>query len=794
MRIVFVSYEFPPQFGGGIGTYVAAMTRILARRGHHVTVVTTTGAPFPQRDHDPLLEIVRVPAVLPGACGGWNAQGQAGGEPAATLRYWQARSDAVADLLVKMTRAGTIDVIEFGDYRGEANTFLSATVPGRRPVAAVKLHTPLVVLNRYNTHLTRQPLLESFENHAVLSADRLLSPSMALAREMHALVPGIREIDLHPYAADPAFLDHPATGVTEAPEILYVGRLEQRKGVEALVRAASIVLEACPGATLHLVGGDTMLGPHEPSTRAFLQRLIPAALAARIVFHGAVPRERLVERYLRARVCVFPSLFENFPNTCLEAMSLGRCVIGTDNSGMAEMIEDGRSGRVVRAGDVNHLASTLVELFQLSDAERRAMGRAARDRMHSAYHPDRIGEQFERLYGGYLHASGRRPVHQASPAYRLAPVAGTTPEVAFVVPCFNHGAFVGEAIESIRAQTWPRVSTVVIDDGSTDPATAERLDALRSAGVRVIRQDNQGLAAARNAGVRHTDAPFFVPLDADDRVAPEFVERLIPALLEDASLGYAYSFAQFFGASDGRWECPAYDPVALLVQNMSTATALIRRAAFMLAGAEGGYSRDMIYGFEDWDFWLALLAVGYTGRLVPEPLFFYRKHAGASMLAQTQQRRPEMIRRMAAHHRALYVALVEPAITTKDAMFFSEHMEAWRLRQSLSGRANAASAAESDPAGCPEAARRELDAILGSRSWKLMRRLKGSLPYRVLADIRFGPGWDQVVEGRSPAESLERIKSSRSYRLIQGVKRTNAYHLYAARKYGPDFRSGPGVP
>src|SRR5690606_6447363 len=108
--------------------------------------------------------------------------------------------------------------------------------------------------------------------------------------------------------------------------------------------------------------------------------------------------------------------------------------------------------------------------------------------------------------------------------------------------------------------------------------------------------------------VRASGAPYFVALDADDKLDPRFIERLLPPLLADPACGYGYSHVRFFGAQHGGWECPPYDPRRLLIENLSVATALVRRRAF---DEVGGYSPDMIYGFEDWDFWIALLGLGY---------------------------------------------------------------------------------------------------------------------------------------------------------------------------------------
>src|SRR5918997_500688 len=101
--------------------------------------------------------------------------------------------------------------------------------------------------------------------------------------------------------------------------------------------------------------------------------------------------------------------------------------------------------------------------------------------------------------------------------------------VSVVIPCYNQAHFLGEAIESVLSQTYPHFEVVVVDDGSTDNTQEV---AARYPGVRYIRQENQGLAGARNAGIRRSNGSFLVFLDADDRLLPRALEAGLKALKE----------------------------------------------------------------------------------------------------------------------------------------------------------------------------------------------------------------------------------------------------------------------
>lgn len=776
LRIVYVSWEFPPQLGGGIGTYVAAITRALAARGHDVTVLTVGQQPYPTRELLDGVQVVRLPL-------GGSAAGEGS---VSTLRSWQSRADGVSEFLSRVIRQHELDLIEFPDYRGEGVSFLSGSAPAQRPTTIVRLHTPLSVLYRYNTGHTRYAVLEEYEHEALRVADRIVCPSRALADEMRGVL-GDRAVDISAHPVDPLFLrpEFDASEQLDGCEVLYVGRFEQRKGVETLARAADAFLGACPDARLVMIGGDTEKSPQQRSMKECVRGLLPRRFAARVELVERLSREALLERYRAARLCVFPSHFENFPNTCLEAMALGKCVIGTDRSGMPEILADGVSGVIARSGDADDLARRLIELYNAPRAARGAMGRAARARIIERFAPDGIAAEMEALYAGFVRPRTRPAPSSDGAAHGAAGSRAGAPSVAVVIPCYNHGRFLPETLASVRALDFAEIECVVVDDGSTDPLTRTALERVESAGTRVIRQDNAGLASARNAGIRATSAPFFVALDADDKLDPRFIRRLLPPLLADPTLGYVYSHVRFFDASGGSWDCPAYDPRRLLVENLSVATALVRRRAYDEAG---GYQPDMIYGFEDWDLWIALLAVGYHGLCVPEPLFFYRKHAGGSMLSETQKRRGDMVKRMIEHHRALFAQCLELSLASKDRMFFAAHMDAWRLREQLvaTGATPAPPTTVDNELYQALLAKAELEYIENSKLWRAVQKLKRNPLYRAAARLRYGAKWEAPPDETDPRARLGRIKSSNAWRAIQLMKRTPMYRWYARRKYGPD--------
>jgi glycosyltransferase involved in cell wall biosynthesis len=196
------------------------------------------------------------------------------------------------------------------------------------------------------------------------------------------------------------------------------------------------------------------------------------------------------------------------------------------------------------------------------------------------------------------------------------------PRISVLMPCFNHGVFIGEAIQSVLDQTFSDVEILVVDDGSTDPGTIECLRNLRTPRTTVLRTENRGLPAARNAAARRAAGSFLCALDADDRLEPVWFERAVAMLDAQPDLAFVSHWLRTFGDETWTWSPTSCELPALLARNTVNGAALVRREAFE---AVEGYDESMRQGCEDWDFWLRLVERGYCGAIVPEVLFHYRR-------------------------------------------------------------------------------------------------------------------------------------------------------------------------
>jgi glycosyltransferase involved in cell wall biosynthesis len=226
-----------------------------------------------------------------------------------------------------------------------------------------------------------------------------------------------------------------------------------------------------------------------------------------------------------------------------------------------------------------------------------------------------------------------------------------TPLVSIVVLCHDYGRFLPEAIESALAQDHPQVEVIVIDDGSTDDSleVARRYEDR----VRVLTQENTGLARTCNLGAREATGEIFLFLSADDRLEPTYVSELLSALERRPDASFAYCSAHLFGAQEGVMPSRPFSALSLIRgRNYVNGSALTRRSAYLEAG---GYPEDLPEGaFDDWDFWLTMLDRGKRGTYVPKPLLHWRRHEAGSKDPTSRGQAEVERNRIRERHRELY--------------------------------------------------------------------------------------------------------------------------------------------
>jgi glycosyltransferase involved in cell wall biosynthesis len=209
----------------------------------------------------------------------------------------------------------------------------------------------------------------------------------------------------------------------------------------------------------------------------------------------------------------------------------------------------------------------------------------------------------------------------------------TEGKVSIIVPCFNDGVMLREALASVeKVRNENLIEVIIVDDGSSEAETIRILKEVAEAGDSVVSQPNRGLGAARNAGIRLAKGEFILPLDSDNRIRYAYLNEAVSLLKDNPSLDVIYADAEYFGARSGRWQIPEFDLLSLVRTNFIDACALYRKSLWEKVG---GYDKHMpSMGWEDWDFWLRVAAHGGTFFHLPKIGFDYRVRSD-SMIVKT---------------------------------------------------------------------------------------------------------------------------------------------------------------
>lgn len=221
--------------------------------------------------------------------------------------------------------------------------------------------------------------------------------------------------------------------------------------------------------------------------------------------------------------------------------------------------------------------------------------------------------------------------------------------VSVVIPCYNHAAFLSDTVESVLKSDYPEIEILIVDDGSRDssPEVARQLER-GHANVRYIHQPNNGPARARNNGIRQAKGTYILPLDADDLISPTYLSEAVAVLGQRPEVKVVYCEAEKFGEKTGRWNLKPFSRALLARDNMIFVSAIYRKADWE---ACGGYAEDMVWGREDWEFWISMLKGGGEVVKLPNVGFYYRIRSTSRRKGMTSERKRRIIDYINRKHR-----------------------------------------------------------------------------------------------------------------------------------------------
>jgi len=406
------------------------------------------------------------------------------------------------------------------------------------------------------------------------------------------------------------------------PHVLWVGRLEEQKDPALMVRVAAELKRRGDPFHLHVVGDGELREP--------VQRLVrDAGLDSAVTLHGA--RADVQRWYRGADALLMTSVFEGVPCVVYEAMAMGLPVVAPALTGNLEVLGADYEFAVAPRDDAGAYADRLQRLLR-DEALRRSVGVSLRRRCESEYSAETMARGHEALYAGLLEGDCPDGSRDADPELEAPspirffsrPVYGHPP-VTVIIPCFNHGQWLRECIDSVRAQDYPDVEIIVVDDASDDPETIAVVDELEGEpGLTVIRHDrNLGPSAARNRAIEQCHGRYILPLDSDNLLLPGAIMAMVDQLRSAGEqVGFIYPNQQYFGTRTDYAVAPAYNLHNLMRANFCDTSSLIDRDVF---DAGERYPDEHGLAHEDWDFVLELAARGVRGEPARQKTLLTRK-------------------------------------------------------------------------------------------------------------------------------------------------------------------------
>jgi glycogen synthase len=391
MRIGIFSMGYPGLgMDGGIGTYTRDLAHALSDLGHRAHVLVPSEEEDEIRTGPVTVHLVRadympvVDRLIPGlgAC------------------------SRVATAMRRLVARHKLEIVEFPNWGGLGAWYaLWRSVPLAVRLSTTSLEAIAIDGNPYDRTARWDVRREAW---LARRADALMTHSDAHRRRIVEEA-GIdaRRITVVPLGI-PTFPDfeRPARRGDEL-RVVYLGRLERRKGTLDLLRAIPEVLREVPQARFDFIGSDR---PHCPGGRThaqFVEQELPAEVKGRVRLLGRLPNEEVDRALQAADLFVAPSLYESFGMIFLEAMRWGTPVVGTTAGGIPEVVEDGRTGVLVTPGQPGELAAAIVALLR-DEPRRRALGEAGRRRVEAEFTVRRTAQRTAEIYERAIKSRGRR--------------------------------------------------------------------------------------------------------------------------------------------------------------------------------------------------------------------------------------------------------------------------------------------------------------------------------------------------------------------------------------------------
>ncbi len=233
--------------------------------------------------------------------------------------------------------------------------------------------------------------------------------------------------------------------------------------------------------------------------------------------------------------------------------------------------------------------------------------------------------------------------------------------ISVVVPCFNQGEYLYDSIGSLLVQNITSWECIIVDDGSTDNTNKIASEFVQKDDrIKYVYKKNGGLSLARNTGINLASAEFILPLDADDKIAPNYLSSALLIFSEQPDVKLVYGNAYRFGDENCFWDLGKYSYEKLLLENQIFCSAIFKKEDWIECG---GYDESIRVGWEDWEFWINMLSKEDIVYKIDEIVFYYRIRKNSMLRETSHEKYLNVLRYIFHKHWDKYIDIFKDPLT-----------------------------------------------------------------------------------------------------------------------------------
>ncbi len=429
MKICLVHHEYPEETSmGGIATYQRMLAQTLKQMGHYVTVISASLDDDKEED-DNGVHVIRFSKCI----------------QYDTIEYMRKYREKVADKLHELYLNNKLDIVESPEMGAECLRYIEKyhDVP-----VVCKLHTSFEIWAEFNETTLPEDVhkqLVNWERKYIHEADAVTSCT-SLLYEMMKSRNQIQRNDVVVLGNPANITNFQRINCEKDNSILYLGGLEQRKGVLVLAKAIPIVLKAIPNLKFRFIGSDTTSNDKKISTISYIKDIVPSNFHKNLEFIGHIDNSDVIPYCSKSIIGVLPSTFDNLPYVAMEELLCELPLIASDNTGVIEMITDTESGVLFKNGNFNDLAQKIINLYH-NRKVRDKMGNLGRNEIIKKFSPNKIVLKnvdiyqdtinrflIKRIFKGKIKEISLVPYGIANFVYKI-----TTNDGIFIAKCYRSG-------------------------------------------------------------------------------------------------------------------------------------------------------------------------------------------------------------------------------------------------------------------------------------------------------------------------------------------------------------------